>query len=147
MLVQLGQHFAELGFALPFLCDHGGRRIVHEFLVSELGLGPGQVGGDLLLLLVETRALGVDIEWYDQEVFRKTSTIARQVFPLEIDIDHPRWMPSLKRLQKASADMDRAKKAGGLGGLLGRASAGTRAALAFVSLYTIPAIPNAVPED
>ena len=39
------------------------------------------------------KALGVDIDWYDQEVFRKTSTIARQVFPIEIDIDHPRWQP------------------------------------------------------
>ena len=81
-------------------------------------------------------ALGVDIEWYDQEVFRKTSEISKQVFPMELDIDHPRWMPGLKRLQKASADMDRAKKTGGISGALGKAWAGTRAALAFASLYT-----------
>ena len=93
------------------------------------------------------KALGVDIEWYDQEVFRKTSTIARQVFPLELDIDHPRWKPTLRRLEKAFTDLDRAKKAGGLGGLLGRLSAGTRAGLAFAGLYTIPSKPNAVPEN
>src|SRR5690606_648911 len=31
-------------------------------------------------------ALGMDPDTYDMEVFRKTSTISRQVFPLEIDI-------------------------------------------------------------
>jgi magnesium-protoporphyrin IX monomethyl ester (oxidative) cyclase len=40
------------------------------------------------------KALGVDIEWYDQEVFRKTSTISRQIFPMELDIDSPRWIPN-----------------------------------------------------
>ena len=42
------------------------------------------------------KALGVEIDWYDQEVFRKTSTIARQIFPIELDIDHPRWIPNLR---------------------------------------------------
>jgi magnesium-protoporphyrin IX monomethyl ester (oxidative) cyclase len=92
-------------------------------------------------------ALGVDTDWYGQEVFRKTSEISKQVFPITLDIDHPRWMPGLKRLQKASADMDRAKKAGGIGGGFGKASAGTRAALAFLSLYTIPAIKHRVPDS
>ena len=92
-------------------------------------------------------ALGVDIDWYDQEVFRKTSTIARQVFPLELDIDHPRWKPALNRLQSAFEDMDSAKRRGGLSGRVGRFTAGARAALAFFSLYTIPSKKNEVPEN
>ncbi len=90
-------------------------------------------------------ALGVDTDWYGQEVFRKTSDISKQIFPITLDIDHPRWMPSLKRLQRASADMAAADRKSGLAKLVGKASAGTRAALAFVSLYTIPAKRNAVP--
>ena len=90
-------------------------------------------------------ALGVDTDWYGQEVFRKTSDISKQIFPIMLDIDHPRWMPSLKRLQRASADMAAADRKTGLTKLVGKASAGTRAALAFVSLYTIPAKRNAVP--
>lgn len=90
-------------------------------------------------------ALGVDIDWYDQEVFRKTSTIARQVFPLELDIDHPRWKPALVRLQAAFEDMDEAKRKGGLTGRLRRLTGGSRAALAFFSLYTIPSKKNEVP--
>ncbi len=58
------------------------------------------------------KALGVDIDWYDQEVFRKTSTIARQVFPIELDIDHPRWIPGLKRMNSAFVAMDAAKRQG-----------------------------------
>ncbi|MEM8788155.1 MAG: magnesium-protoporphyrin IX monomethyl ester (oxidative) cyclase [Pseudomonadota bacterium] len=90
-------------------------------------------------------ALGVDTDWYGQEVFRKTSEISKQVFPITLDIDHPRWAAGLKRLQKASADMDAAKKRGGLGGRLAGLWGGARAAAAFVSLYTIPADRHDVP--
>ena len=92
-------------------------------------------------------ALGVDIEWYDQEVFRKTSTIARQVFPVELDIDHPRWLPNLRRIDRAFRKMDAATRRGGLGGAWGRLTAGAQAAMAFVSLYTIPVKKNRLPES
>jgi magnesium-protoporphyrin IX monomethyl ester (oxidative) cyclase len=50
-------------------------------------------------------------------------------------------------LQRASADMDRAKKRRGIGGAVGRAWAGTRAAVAFARLYTIPAKKHRVPDN
>jgi magnesium-protoporphyrin IX monomethyl ester (oxidative) cyclase len=90
-------------------------------------------------------ALGVDIEWYDQEVFRKTSTISRQIFPIEIDIDHPRWKPALRRMEAAFRDMDTAARQGGVGGWLKGKAASTRAALAFAALYTIPVKRHALP--
>jgi magnesium-protoporphyrin IX monomethyl ester (oxidative) cyclase len=93
------------------------------------------------------KALGVDIEWYDQEVFRKTSTIARQIFPIEIDIDHPRWKPSLRRMNDAFLAMDAAKRKGGVGGWVSAKVAGAKAALAFVSLYMIPSIRHELPEN
>ncbi len=83
-------------------------------------------------------ALGVDIDWYDQEVFRKTSIMARQIFPIELDIDHPSWRRGLVRLQRAFEAMDRASERGGLAGRLGRAVAGARAGLAFARLYFTP---------
>jgi len=93
------------------------------------------------------KALGVDIDWYDQEVFRITNIIARQVFPIEMDINHPRWLPNLVRMNEAAVAMDKAKAQGGIGGLFGRAMAGSKAAFAFVSLYTIPVKHNVVPEN
>jgi magnesium-protoporphyrin IX monomethyl ester (oxidative) cyclase len=92
-------------------------------------------------------ALGVDTDWYGQEVFKKTSEISRQIYPITLDIDHPRWMPNLKRMEKASRDMAAAKAKGGLGGLIGKATAGARAAMAFVALYTIPAHKHDVPAE
>ena len=85
-------------------------------------------------------ALGVDIDWYDQEVFRKTSTIARQVFPIEVDIDHPRWLPNLRRMRDAFGQMDAAKRKGGLGGWVSHKLGAVKALRAFVALYTIPVI-------
>ena len=52
-------------------------------------------------------ALGVDTDWYGQEVFRKTSALSAQIFPITLDIDHPRWLPSLKRLTTVQAMMQR----------------------------------------
>jgi magnesium-protoporphyrin IX monomethyl ester (oxidative) cyclase len=93
------------------------------------------------------KALGVDIEWYDQEVFRKTSTIARQVFPVELDIDHKRWMPNLRRMRDAFGLMDAGKKQGGLAGWITSKRGAVSAALAFVSLYTIPVIRREPPKN
>ena len=93
------------------------------------------------------KALGVDIEWYDQEVFRKTSAIARQIFPIEIDIDHPRWKPALRRMNDAFLAMDAAKKAGGVGGWFSGKLAAAKAAAAFVTIYTIPVIHNELPDN
>ncbi len=92
------------------------------------------------------KALGVDIEWYDQEVYRKTSAIARQVFPVEIDIDHPRWLPNLRRMRDAFGQMDAGKRAGGPGGWLRHKGGMVKAALAFVSIYTIPVIKSEPPK-
>lgn len=91
------------------------------------------------------KALGVDIEWYDQEVFRITSEIARQVFPIEVDINNPNWLPRLRRLRSAMGDMDKAQRRGGVGGWFGKLAAGGRAAFAFAQIYTMPMIKTEVP--
>ncbi|MEM8537878.1 MAG: magnesium-protoporphyrin IX monomethyl ester (oxidative) cyclase, partial [Pseudomonadota bacterium] len=90
-------------------------------------------------------ALGVDPAWYGQEVFRKTSEISRQVFPLTLDIDHPRWVPALDRMQAANEQIAAGRKAGGIGGWMRRMGGSAKAAMAFISLLTIPAEKNVVP--
>jgi magnesium-protoporphyrin IX monomethyl ester (oxidative) cyclase len=93
------------------------------------------------------KALGVDIEWYDQEVYRKTSAIARQVFPIEVDIDHKRWLPNLRRMRDAFVQMDAGKKQGGIGGWIKAKLGAAKAASAFVALYTIPVIHREPPKN
>ena len=91
------------------------------------------------------KALGIDIDWYDREVLRKTSEISKQVFPFTLDTDSDRWQRNLLKLRRAMSDLDQAKRKGGASGGVGRASAGVRAALAFAGLYLTPTIPNEVP--
>lgn len=84
------------------------------------------------------KALGIDIDEYDREVLRKTSEISKQVFPIAIDLENPRWEKNLLKLRAASAAMDAAKRRGGVMGALMKIPAGARAGLAFASLYLIP---------
>ncbi len=91
-------------------------------------------------------ALGVDPEWYGQEVFRKTSEISRQIFPLVLDIDHPSWLKGLKRLQQANEKLVEAKKRKGLVGRLGQLAASMQVGMAFVRLLVIPSISNEQPD-
>jgi len=90
-------------------------------------------------------ALGVDPDWYAHEVFTKTSALTRQIFPITLDIEHPRWQRGLERMQKANADLAEAKNATGFAAKLRSIGAQARAAAAFVSLLTIPAQKHAVP--
>ncbi|MEM8810999.1 MAG: magnesium-protoporphyrin IX monomethyl ester (oxidative) cyclase [Pseudomonadota bacterium] len=92
-------------------------------------------------------ALGVDIEWYDREVLRITSEISRQIFPVEIDLDNPKWERGLKKLLAAFRSMEDAQKRGGISGTIGRALGGLRAVSAFAGLYLIPVKKNEVAED
>ena len=92
-------------------------------------------------------ALGVDVTWYGQEVFRKTSEISKQVFPITLDIDHPRWRRNLDLMERGSVQVARGKARAGLGGWLTRLGGMAKCATAFASLYTIPAVRNDVPES
>jgi magnesium-protoporphyrin IX monomethyl ester (oxidative) cyclase len=91
------------------------------------------------------KALGVDPEWYGQEVFRKTSEISRQVFPLVLDIDHPGWRSGLNRLERANRKIAEAKRRGGLAGKLAQWRASIAAGASFLTLLFIPSIANEVP--
>ncbi|MEM9010593.1 MAG: magnesium-protoporphyrin IX monomethyl ester (oxidative) cyclase [Pseudomonadota bacterium] len=91
------------------------------------------------------KALDVDIDWYDAEVFRKTTEISRQCFPVVLDLDNPRWQAGLVRMRRIFADMDAAAKQGGMGGRLRGIWAKARAASAFVGLYLIPVKASPLP--
>ncbi|MBC6442233.1 MAG: magnesium-protoporphyrin IX monomethyl ester (oxidative) cyclase [Rhodobacteraceae bacterium] len=90
-------------------------------------------------------ALNVDMEWYGQEVFRKTSEISKQIFPITLDIDHRNWKPLLRRMQNANARIAEAREKGGLAGKFGVIAGSIKAGTAFVRLLLIPSIPNEVP--
>jgi magnesium-protoporphyrin IX monomethyl ester (oxidative) cyclase len=59
-------------------------------------------------------AMGLESTTYDYEVFRITSDICRQVFPVEIDIDNPVFRRGLESLLQTSLAADRARARGGM---------------------------------
>ncbi len=90
-------------------------------------------------------ALGVDIEDYDMKVFRLTSEISRQVFPLVIDLENPKFMAALRKLNAINGDINAAAERGGIAGWIGKKWHGARAVSTFISLYMMPSISNELP--
>jgi magnesium-protoporphyrin IX monomethyl ester (oxidative) cyclase len=91
------------------------------------------------------KAIGVDPTEYGMKVFRITSEISKQVFPLTIDIDNPRFLETLERLRIIN-DKLQAVKGNGLGDRVKRWGLTARAGMAFARLYFMPTKDNALPE-
>ena len=92
-------------------------------------------------------ALGVDPKEYGRTVFRTTSEIARQVFPLEIDIDNPKFFALLDQLLEISDKGAAAAAKGGLSGKLAKLGTSLKAGFVFARLMMIPAKKNDLPEN
>jgi magnesium-protoporphyrin IX monomethyl ester (oxidative) cyclase len=91
------------------------------------------------------KALGMDPTEYDYRVFRITSEISRQVFPLELDIDNPAFKAGLERLRAIAEGLAEAKSGKGIARHVKRISLGAAAAVTFLRLYALPAKRNDLP--
>ncbi|MCH8488453.1 MAG: magnesium-protoporphyrin IX monomethyl ester (oxidative) cyclase [Oceanicaulis sp.] len=92
-------------------------------------------------------ALGVDPTEYDHQVFRLTTEITRQVFPLTLDTDSPKFRAGLERMRVIMGRMEDAKAQGGFMGGIKRGLAGFQAFTTFVSLYLHPVQRHELPDD
>ncbi len=90
-------------------------------------------------------AIGMDPDDYDFKVFRLTSEISKQVFPITLDLDHPAFKAGLDRLVELNHAIEQAKKTKGLVSRLREATLAAAAAATFARLYLIPAKTNALP--
>ncbi len=90
-------------------------------------------------------ALGLDPTSYDYQVFRTTNEIARQVYPVELDIDAPAFREGLERLRLTADRMEEIKGRGPLSWLRRKALA-LSAAATFVRLYFLPVRKHDLPK-
>ncbi len=91
-------------------------------------------------------AMRMDPTDYDYRVFEITNEITKQVFPLQLDIDDPRFRRGLERLRRISKSAAAAKARGGLVGLAKRGALAVAGFAVFARLYSLPAKRNELPE-
>jgi magnesium-protoporphyrin IX monomethyl ester (oxidative) cyclase len=91
--------------------------------------------------------MGFKASDYDYEVFRITSEISKQVFPLTLDIDQPAFRAGLDRLVRLNTAMERAKRDGGLVNTVKRGALAVAAAATFARLYLVPVKRNELPQQ
>jgi magnesium-protoporphyrin IX monomethyl ester (oxidative) cyclase len=82
---------------------------------------------------------------YDFTVFRITTEISRQVFPLMLDLDDPRFRAGLERLRQLATTA--AESGPGLGGWIRRMSCNLASVVTFARLYLLPAKASDLPAD
>jgi len=93
------------------------------------------------------RSLGLDPKTYDMEVFRVTREISRQVFPVTLDFEDPRFVAGLERLRAIAEAIDAARQAGGAWNRVRRLGLALRAGLTFSRMFLLPAKSHALPAD
>ncbi len=90
-------------------------------------------------------AFDMDPTEYDFTVFRITTEICKQVFPVTLDLEHPKFRAGLERLRKISLANAAAKERGGLVGTMRRAGLAASAAYTFATLYLLPVKKHGLP--
>jgi magnesium-protoporphyrin IX monomethyl ester (oxidative) cyclase len=80
-------------------------------------------------------------------VFNITTQITRQVFPLALDTDAPKFRQLLEKMRGISAAIDRTRVDGGVLAAVKRAGLSLAAALTFARLYLQPVETNEAPAN
>jgi len=92
------------------------------------------------------KAFGLDPKDYDYTVFRITSEISKQIFPLTLDIDSPAFHAGLERLRAIGEATAKAKAQGGVFGRLKQAGLAAMGVATFARLYLLPTVDNQLPD-
>jgi magnesium-protoporphyrin IX monomethyl ester (oxidative) cyclase len=92
------------------------------------------------------QALGMDPTEFDFRVFDITTEISRQVFPLTLNTDDPRFRRGLERLRDINVKSASLKAKGGLLSRVRRLGLSVAAGATFARLYLLPTRKNELPE-
>jgi len=76
-----------------------------------------------------------------------TNEIIKQVFPISVNLDDPRFYRYLEEMRALFEKMDLYKKEGGLVNKVKTSILGARAGLVFLKLYFIPVQDNTLPAN
>jgi magnesium-protoporphyrin IX monomethyl ester (oxidative) cyclase len=138
-----GESFALIMRANPHLLRGGNRLWIKFFLLAVYATM--YVRDHTRPMLHE--AMGLNTDEYDYTVFRITTEISKQVFPLSLDTDNPKFRAGLERLFQISKANDDAKLKGGVSGLLTQAVCVVQAAWTFGRLFMMDTLEHELPAN
>jgi magnesium-protoporphyrin IX monomethyl ester (oxidative) cyclase len=92
-------------------------------------------------------ALGLDITDYDFQVFRITTEITKQTFPVSLDIDNPKFRAGFEILREISVKMAALRERKGVLPKVQKLGLQGRAAITFVRLFLMNPKRHALPAD
>ncbi|MEO0728819.1 MAG: magnesium-protoporphyrin IX monomethyl ester (oxidative) cyclase, partial [Pseudomonadota bacterium] len=90
-------------------------------------------------------ALGLDPKAYGHEVFKVTTEISKQCFPVTVDLENPKFYERLEELRVISDKIEAAKTKGGVVGGIQRAAYTAAAGATFMRLYFMRGKGNELP--
>ena len=93
------------------------------------------------------KALGLDPTAYDYQVFQTCNQIARQIFPVEIDIDNPKFRARMERIRHIADAIEEAKASKHPLSFIRRFGLSLSAARVFATLFFMPTRRNELPAD
>lgn len=93
------------------------------------------------------KALGLNPTDYDMQVFRITTEISKQVFPVLLDIENPLFLAGLKQLRDLNEKSEFYKKNKRFSSFFLRGLLSMKVAYVFVRLFFIKPIINKLPSD
>jgi len=92
-------------------------------------------------------AFGMDVTEFDYTVFDITTEISRQVFPITLNTDDPRFRAGLERMRQLQAARDALEGRRGPVAALRRVGLMVASGLTFARLFLLPTQTNAMPEQ
>jgi magnesium-protoporphyrin IX monomethyl ester (oxidative) cyclase len=93
------------------------------------------------------KALGLDPTDYDYKVYRICSEISKQVFPLTLDIDNPRFRAGFERMARITQAMSESEAKGGLLAPVRKVGLALQAGATFLGLFLLPTVHNEAPAN
>jgi len=90
-------------------------------------------------------ALGLEPTTYDYNVLRITNEIARQIFPVELDIDDPKFRTRMESLRQTADAMEALTGASDIRSRIKRMGLGLRCAMKFAGIFMTPVRRNDLP--
>lgn len=92
-------------------------------------------------------AFGMDITEFDYTVFDITTEISKQVFPLTLNTDDPRFRAGLEKMLRLSNRSEALREAGGMMNLIKRGGLAIASAATFARLFFLPVNKNNLPDQ